>query len=919
MNSDEREMKKNQRKTLILILMLFGLVLLWNNCKPQEEVDFSAEIKPVLNKNCISCHGGVKKNGGFSLLFEEEALSTTESGQPSIIPGNASGSEMIKRIKSDDPEFRMPYEKEKLSDGDIELLKRWIDQGAKWGIHWAYSLPEKVEVPTITEEASFSGLETPVFAQNGIDNFILRRLASEDLKPNSSAEPNVIARRLALDITGLPPNKNLFEDFNKGKIHYEVFVDSLLAQPAFGEKWATWWLDMARYSDSKGYEKDQGRSIWEYRDWVIKALNKDMPYDQFTIEQLAGDLLPDPSLDQLIATAFHRNTMNNDEGGTDDEEFRVATVIDRVNTTFEVWQSTTIGCVQCHSHPYDPFKHEDYYNLMAFFNNSRDEDIPSEAPVLKFYTEEQQKEVDKVNNWVSKNGDAHVAKAYKNFLLYQQPVYNSHLFQDFVNSSYDDHASVVLWDNGSCTMQNARSDKASNFLMNYRSGYDNTLVTIRKDDAKGEILAQFKIGRTKGNTTIKVPFKAIDGKFNLYIESNNDNIPKKATAINIYWVGFLAVLPGKDKAGYDQIETKFMNLVNSRTPTVPIMIENPEQMKRTTHVFERGNWLLKADSVQPKVPEVISLWNNDWAKNRLGLARWIVDKKNPLTARTLVNRVWHQLFGRGLVATIEDIGSQSDPPTHPELLDWLSLRFMNEHNWSLKALINDIVISGTYRQSSVSNPEMYQKDPSNEFYARGPRQRLGAEQIRDQALAVSGLLSNKMYGPGVMPPQPEGVWQTVYSGEKWLESKGEDRYRRAVYTYLKRTSPYPSYLTFDAGSREVCTIRRTVTNTPLQALVTLNDPVYLEASYNLAKSMQVYQNVDENISIGYEIATYSKISPEKLEALKELYRISLNEFESNNESIGQFLYFQDNPNANLAALTVVANAIMNLDEFLTKA
>ncbi len=912
-------MKKNQRKALIIVLILFGVVLLWNNFKPQEEVDFSAEIKPILNKNCISCHGGVKKNGGFSLLFEEDALSATESGQPSIIPGNASGSEMIKRIKSDDPELRMPYEKEKLSDGDIDLLKRWIDQGAKWGKHWAYSLPEKVEVPTITEEASFSGLETPVFAQNGIDNFILRRLASEDLKPNSFAGPNIIARRLALDITGLPPNKNLFNDFNKGKIPYEVFVDSLLAQPTFGEKWATWWLDMARYSDSKGYEKDQGRSIWEYRDWVIKALNNDMPYDQFTIEQLAGDLLPDPSLDQLIATAFHRNTMNNDEGGTDDEEFRVATVIDRVNTTFEVWQSTTIGCVQCHGHPYDPFKHEDYYSLMAFFNNSRDEDIPSEAPVLKFYTEEQQKEVDKVNNWVSKNGEAHTAKAYKNFLLYQQPVYNSHLFQDFVNGSYDDHASVILWDDGSCTMQNARSDKANNFLMNYRSGYDNTLVTLRKDNAKGEILAQFKIAKTKSNTTIKVPFKAIDGKFNLHIESSNNNIPEKASAINIYWIGFLDDLPGKDKAGYDQIETKFMKLINSRTPTVPIMIENPEQMKRTTHVFERGNWLLKADSVQPMVPEEISSWNNDWVKNRLGLAKWIVDKKNPLTARTLVNRVWHQLFGRGIVTTIEDIGSQSDSPTHPELLDWLSLRFMNEHNWSLKALIKDIVMSGTYGQSSVSSPEMYQNDPSNEFYARGPRQRLGAEQIRDQALAVSGLLSNKMYGPGVMPPQPEGVWQTVYSGEKWLESKGEDRYRRAVYTYLKRTSPYPSYLTFDAGSREVCTIRRTVTNTPLQALVTLNDPVYLEASYNLAKSMQVSQNVDENISTGYEIATYSKISPEKLDALKELYRISLNEFESNKESIGQFLYFHDNPSANLAALTVVANAIMNLDEFLTKA
>jgi len=893
-------MNKKIYKVLFLLLILVVVVLLWNNLKPQKEVDFSADIKPILNKNCISCHGGVKKNGGFSLLFEEEALNTTESGQPSIIPGDANGSEMIKRLTSNNSEIRMPYKKEKLSDADINLLTRWIDQGAKWGEHWAYTLPENVAIPPITEEAGFASPEISPFAQNGIDNFILERLACEGLKPNSSAEPYVIARRLALDITGLPPSLNLFEDFISDKLSYEAFVDALLSQDAYGEKWATWWLDMARYSDSKGYEKDQGRSIWEYRDWVIKTFNKDMPYDQFTIEQLAGDLLPNPSVDQLVATAFHRNTMNNDEGGTDDEEFRVATVIDRVNTTFDVWQSTTMSCVQCHSHPYDPFKHEDYYNLMAFFNNTRDEDTPSESPVLRFYTEKQQKEVDQVNNWVSKHGASRAAKAYKNFLLYQQPVYNSHLFQDFVNGSYDDHASVVL-------------------LLNYRSNYANTKMTLRKNNPKGEILAVFKLGKTKGNTTIKVPFKAIDGQFNLYFETKNDNIPEKATAVNIYWIGFLPDLPGKNQSGYTQVEKSFMNLMNSKTPTVPIMIENPDHMKRTTHIFERGNWLLQTDSVQPKVPETIHAWNKDWDQNRLGFAQWIVDKKNPLTARTLVNRIWHQIFGNGIVSTIEDIGTQSDPPTHPELLDWLSLRFMHEHNWSIKALIKDIVMSGTYRQSSKSNPEAYQMDPDNEFYARGPRERLGAEEIRDQALAVSGLLSKKMFGPGVMPPQPEGVWQTVYSGEKWIESNGEDRYRRAVYTYLKRTSPYPSFLTFDAGSRGVCTIRRTVTNTPLQALVTLNDPVYLEASYNLAKSMQVSQSIDKNISLGYEIATYTKISPEKLYALKELYQISLNEFESNSASIGQFLHFQDNPDANLAALTVVANAIMNLDEFLTKA
>jgi hypothetical protein len=342
-------------------------------------------------------------------------------------------------------------------------------------------------------------------------------------------------------------------------------------------------------------------------------------------------------------------------------------------------------------------------------------------------------------------------------------------------------------------------------------------------------------------------------------------------------------------------------------------------MKRTTQLFERGNWLLKADTIKPGTPETLSPWNKQWPTNRLGLSKWIVDKKNPLTARTLVNRVWHQIFGRGLVSTIEDMGSQSDPPSHPALLDWLSLRFMNEHHWSLKSLIREIVMSGTYRQSSMSSPELYDTDPDNQFYARGPRQRLSAELIRDQALAVSGILSKKMYGPGVMPPQPDGVWQTVYNGAKWIESKGEDRYRRGIYTYLKRTSPYPSFLTFDAGSREVCTIRRTVTNTPLQALITLNDPVYLEAAYNLAKNNLVINETEKSISASYEQATYSRISRTTLDTLMELYETSLSEFQSNSQASALFLHYEKQPSPQLSALTIVANAIMNLDEFLTKA
>lgn len=913
-------MEQKIDKSLRLVFMAFLMVFLGclQSCGETDRVDFSTQIKPILNNKCITCHGGVKKNGGFSLLFEKDAFADNESGKPAIIPGNASGSELISRIHETDPELRMPYEKPPLSEEEIDLLTRWIDQGAEWGQHWAYSLPEKVEVPAISQEAGFAAEGTSNFVQNEIDNFVFARLESEALHPNPPAEKNIIARRLALDLTGLPPDQKLFTAFTEGDLNYETMVDTLLVRKDYGEKWASWWLDLARYADTKGYEKDKGRNMWRYRDWVISAFNQNMPYDRFTTEQLAGDLLPDPTTDQLIATAFHRNTMNNDEGGTEDEEFRVASVIDRVNTTFSVWQSTTMECVQCHSHPYDPFTHEEYYKAMAFFNNSRDEDTPDESPNIRFYDEEQRQEVDRVNAWVKKYGSAEVAELYEDFLTFKEPKYLAHNAVDFTNGELADTKYLALWDDGSCTLKNVNTRGAGFMYMNYRSDIDGTQMTIRKNNSDGEILARFITNKTDGNTIRKIPFKATDGDINLYFETNNDNIKKQVSTSYITWFAFLEDIPGKSQPGYQNIYDTFLTLLNDHTTELPIMQENHSYMARATQVFDRGNWLMKTDTVEPGVPKTLNDWDSGWEGNRLGLSKWIVSKKNPLTARTFVNRVWHQLFGRGIVASIEDMGTQSDPPSHPELLDWLSLRFMNEHDWDVKALIKDIVMSGTYRQSSENSPELYQKDPNNELYARGTRRRLSAEQIRDQALAVSGLLSDKMYGPGVMPPQPDGVWNSVYSNESWVESEGEDRYRRAVYTYLKRTSPYPSFVTFDAGSREVCTIRRTVTNTPLQALVTLNDPVYLEAAYTLAKTMDV-NDIDKGISQGYQKATFSRITPEKLDALKELYEESLSEFSKNEVISGNFFALEEQPTTQLAALTVVANAIMNLDEFLSKA
>ena len=917
LNKMEKKIWKALR--ILSAVTLIAVTGFFQSCGDSDRVDFSTQIKPILNNNCITCHGGVKKNGDFSLLFEEDAFAVNESGKPAIIRGNASESEMIKRLHETDPEHRMPYEKPPLSEEEIDLLTRWIDQGAEWGQHWAYSLPEKVEVPAITAEAGLLPDRSSGFVKNNIDHFVLVRLDDEQLVPNPPAEKNIIARRLALDIVGLPPDLKLLKRFEKNEISYEALVDILLAQKTYGEKWATWWLDLARYADSKGYEKDMGRTIWKYRDWVINAFNNDMPYDRFTVEQLAGDLLPNPSTDQLIATAFHRNTMNNDEGGTDDEEYRVATVIDRVNTTFEVWQSTTMGCVQCHSHTYDPFKHEEYYKLMAFFNNSRDEDTPSESPVLKLYTPEQQKKMDRVIDWTSKFGDDSSVKTYKDFLRFTEPVYKSHFFKEFNNSVYDDHASVVFWDDGNCRIENSYTNNAGYVYLNYRSHYNGTKMIIREKNADGPILGEFILNKSKENLTSQFPIKKIDHKTDIYIETQNNTVAKEVNILNLYWVGFIEDMPGEGQPGWAAVNSDFMDVLNATTETVPIMAENPDYMKRTTQVFDRGGWMSKTDTVEPGTPKSLNPWNADWSADRMGLSQWIVSKRNPLTARTLVNRIWHQIYGRGLVSTIEDMGSQSEPPSHPALLDWLSLRFMNEHNWSIKALIKDILMSGTYRQSSDTDPEMYQIDPENKWYARGPRIRLGAEQIRDQALAVSALLSEKMYGPGVMPPQPDGVWQTVYNGAQWIESKGEDRYRRGIYTYLKRTSPYPSYLTFDAGSREVSTIRRTVTNTPLQALVTLNDPVYIETAYQLAKNTQVIGEIDESISRAYEKATLREIGPNSLKTLKQLYEDSMSEFSKNKGASALLLHFEEKPTPELGALTIVANAIMNLDEFLTKA
>ena len=765
-------MKKKSFFLMVSILVTGGLLLsAWRWWIPSSTVDFNTEIRPIFNSNCTGCHGGVKEQGGINLLYREKALARGKSGKACIVPGHPEKSELITRLKTHDPEERMPLKAPALSEEQIGRIEQWIREGAEWETHWAYRIPEKPAVPFVW---SF-------WPDNEIDNFVYERMRAEDLRPSEQADRATLLRRLTLDLTGLAPTPEEYKSFeaDNSENAYEKVVDRLLASPHYGERWAAMWLDLARYGDSQGYQKDRHRNIWQYRDWVIDAFNSDMPFDQFTVEQLAGDLLPDATIDQRIATGFHRNTNTNDEGGTDDEEFRVVAVLDRVSTTMEVWQSTTMACVQCHSHPYDPFPHKDYYQLMAFFNTSADCDRSDDFPVVKEVSSVQKRE-------------------------------------------------------------------------------SNKLIRLMK---------------TWKDTTLQ---------------------------------------------RYQEAKLRLEPLLNPSS--TPVMEELPPDSSRRSFVFVRGNWMVHGKEVFPNTPAILKKLPLNAPPNRLGLAKWIASPQNPLTGRVIVNRIWEQLFGRGIVETLEDFGTQGAKPTHPELLDWLARTFMEEDQWKIKKLVKRIVLSATYRQSSETSASNLDKDPYNRFLSTGPKVRLTAEQVRDQALSVSGLLSDKMFGPSVMPPQPDGVWQVIRNVMRWNEAKGEDRYRRALYTYWRKSSPYASFITFDAPSREICLSRRTRTNTPLQALVTLNDPVYLEAAQGLAWQMKMeggYNPVNA-ITSGYVRLTGKVPSEEKLTLLISYYRKAIGHYRRNPRDVTKFITLPYPKTPQLAALTATASVLLNMDEVVNK-
>lgn len=762
-----------------------------NTAGAPTEINFNRDIRPILSNHCLKCHGPDLKKAGLDLQDRAAVLRQLKSGNFAIVPGKSSESELLQRVTSPDEDIRMPPKGkgERLTGAQLAKLRGWIDQGAKWEEHWAYVKPRRPPLPEVHQWT---------WVRNGIDSFVLARLEREGHAPSPEADRATLIRRVSLDLIGLPPTLDEVDAFlaDQSPDALEKVVDRLLDSPHYGERQALPWLDEARYADTNGYEKDDRRTIWPYRDWVMNAFNRDRPFDQFTIEQIAGDLLPNATPEQKIATGFHRNTMVNTEGGTDDEEFRVAALIDRVNTTMAVWMGTTMGCAQCHNHKYDPFTQAEYYKLFAFLNSTEDRGRGNE-PILEMPTATEVARRDRINAAIV---PLRVPAITPNVLL---------------------AAALVR-------------------------GAQPRVATLQREGA--------------------------------------------------------AVKPANT------------------------LIMKELVKPRPTHILIRGSHANQGDVVSPGVPAKLhALPPNQPAANRLALARWLVDANNPLVGRVIMNRTWAQYFGRGFVDTSEDFGVQGDPPTHPELLDWLADEFARQ-KWGLKAMHRLIVTSATYRQSSHVTRPLVERDPYNRLFARGPRFRMYGEMVRDNALAISGLLNRKIGGPSVFPYQPDGVWNNPYSGDKWITSTSGDQYRRGLYTFWRRTAPYAALMAFDAPSREVCTERRPRTNTPLQALATLNDKAFVEPAAALARRMmtEVQGTEHERAAHGFRLCVARRPSPAELERLLDLYRDNLEKY-AQDPAAAKAMATSGLPEppkamdpAMLAAWTVVANVLLNLDETVTK-
>ncbi|TWU56142.1 PSD1 and planctomycete cytochrome C domain-containing protein [Rubripirellula reticaptiva] len=958
----------------IIIAAVFSL-LVSAEAMGVEPIDFNRDVRPILIQHCTSCHGGVKQAGDVSFVYADLVL--PPDGWI-VEPGDPDASVLIERITTDDPDARMPppdEHPEPLSAEKVATLTRWIAEGAKWGDLWSMA-PLETDFKLPVHDSNW--------ARKSLDEFVLAGVVANELTHAPEAPPAQWLRRASFDLNGLPPTIDQIDSFLKKCVDansglevdqvYAAEVDRMLASPNYGQRWASLWMDLARYADSRGFEKDPHRDMWPYRDWLIDAFNRDMPYDEFTIKQLAGDQLPDPTADELIATAFHRNTQTNTEGGTDDEEFRVAAIIDRVNTTWTVWQATTFGCVQCHSHPYDPIEHDEYYRCMALFDNSSDADLDDDYPTIKVPMDRSQiedavaiqRQHEIIRNERNEFGRSFATSVPWNLITPanvsstggQLEIVGDHVqtksgtFPVGVEYTVDFAAESMTETESPMTALRIEIARLSDDpttgpekgsvlskLIASLIAADGTKSPVQftdvfvdsvtgpadprdalKDNDRG--VGEFpKLNATRWAVFVLAEPLQIPDAASLELvmrqkasTSGNNATPIRrfawSTSDDIRWI---------QRSTSDELRRLDETLSQSKSRvdkiqggSLPVMASRPVSARRETRTFTRGNWMDRGEEVEPGIPSVFA--NADGfpvVNNRLQFAKWLVSTENPLAARVWANRVWAQLFGRGLVETQEDFGSSGLPPSDPLLLDHIANRLQSSHQWHLKPFLRELVLSSTYRQDNEVTAEQHAKDAANRYYARGPRTGLSAEMVRDQAIEASGLINNQVGGPSVMPPQPDGVWQTIYSGASWENAKDSQRYRQALYTYWRRTSPYPSFLTFDSPTRDLCSARRIDTNTPLQALVTLNDPVYQECSHALAdRSLALCDGSIEH-------------------TIQRMYRSVTGKFPTDLESTELLSLYRDlcDPSAedqfadqtvDRAAMAIVANTILNLDKALTK-
>ncbi|MCA9213562.1 MAG: DUF1553 domain-containing protein [Planctomycetales bacterium] len=998
----------------ILLSLLIGSTLVGD----EAEVDFNRDIRPLFAAKCLACHGPDENNREAELRMDirEDAI---EHG--AIEPGNPDDSEFIRRILSTDPDEVMPPPKsnDTLTDEQKDLFVRWVEQGAPYDEHWAFIPPTKAPLPKVNLQ------EWP---RNGIDYFVLARLEANNLMPSPEADKYTLVRRLYLDLIGLPPTPEEADQFvqDEDPRAYEKLVDELLESKHYGERWARQWLDLARYSDTNGYEKDRERSIWPYRDWVIRALNDDMPFDQFTVEQIAGDMLESPTQDQLVATGFNRNTMLNEEGGIDPLEYRFYAMVDRVATLGTVWLGLSTGCAQCHSHKYDPISHTDYYKMFALLNNAdepdllvKSDDITNSQRSITDEIEQLEKQLPTLFPPIEgaapeaerrrQNLDARFADWRANQsqnAMDWKTIVPSKMETNLPRLEVLDDGSIfstgditkrdvfklsfalkeidapitairleVLPDErlpaggpGRCYYEGRKGDfflseldarvdggevefvspSRSYGKIAIGSGNGEAKNVLDGDGSTGWSTAQREGERHQlvlnlaepltGGSDLEIEmlferhFAASLGRFRFSVVSSDqaasaNELPNEIEVLltkdyadlsedqqNDLMSYYLSVAPelAEARRPIEELRKKLPAF-----PVTMVMRERPADNPRTTFRHHRGEYLSPKEEISPAIPAFLLSDSESSPTNRLEFARWLVSRDNPLVGRVTVNRTWQAIFGKGLQRTSGDFGTQAEQPTHPQLLDWLACEFA-EQGWSMKRLHRLIVTSATYRQSSRVTPELKYKDPNNDLLARAPRFRVPAEMVRDIMLRASGLLSDKMYGPSVHPPQPQSVTAVAYGSPKWNVSGGQDRYRRSLYTFSKRTAPFAAYSVFDGPTGENCVSRRDRSNTPLQALTLLNDDMYLEMSRALAAKAgaEKLSEVDTANFIFRRLLTRPAGETE-LAKIVDFFQSQVKRFEAGELSTSE-IAGDENVSPQQAAWTMVARAVMNLDEAISK-